>query len=148
MDRISHNEGLIICSSLYLMANNVTEISRLDLLIVLSVDSAIRKRLPKYNNCSELINSEARFDQALNRKFKEFQPVILNAMTMMKMTGIIENGERTEVKLTRKGHQMAIDAGCVQAETAHEIRFAVDYLHSLISNIDTVTLYEKLQIVL
>lgn len=148
MDRISHNEGLVICSILYLMVGNVKEISRINLLTVLSVDGAIRKRLSKYNNYFEFINSEAIFDQALNRKFKEFQPIILNAMTMMQMTGIIEHGKGTEIELTVKGCWMAIDANDLQSEAVHEIRFAVDYLNNLVNGIETTTLYKNLQIIL
>lgn len=148
MDRISHNEGLVICSVLHSLVRNIMDIARLDLIVVLSVDGAIRKRVHHYNVYREFINSESRFERALNRKFQEFQPIIINAMTMMQMTGIIESKEGTMIDLTLKGEQIAENTHDISGLVAEEVKQAVIHLNKLIDGINTVTLYKDLKIVL
>lgn len=148
MDRISHNEGLVICSVLHSLVDSIMDVARLDLIIVLSVDRAIRKRVRRYNSYQEFINSESRFEQALNRKFQEFQPIIINAITMMQMTGIIENGKGTMIDITIKGRQIAENARDIPGLVAEEVKQSVLQLNKLIDGIDAETLYKDLKIVL
>ena len=148
MDRISYNEGLAICSVLYTLVHNIMDMARLDLIVVLSVDSAIRKRVRRYKSYQEFINGESKFEQALNRKFQEFQPIIINAMTMMQMTGIIENEEGTKVGMTLKGKRIADNARDISGLVVEELKQAAIKLNKLISGIDTVTLYKDLKILL
>lgn len=148
MDRISHNEGLVICSVLHSLVRSIMDIARLDLIVVLSVDGAIRKRVHRYNIYREFINGESRFEQALNRKFQEFQPIIINAMTMMLMTGIIESKESSMIDMTLKGKQIAENTSDISGVVAEEVKQAVIQLNKLIDGINTVTLYKDLKIVL
>lgn len=148
MDRISHNECLVICAVLHSLVCNIMDMARLDLIIVLSVDDAIRKRVHRYDSYREFINGESRFEQALNRKFQEFQPIIINAMTMMQMTGVIENGEGNMVDMTLKGKQIAEETHNIPSPVTEEVKRAVIQLNELINGIDTIALYKDLKIVL
>lgn len=148
MDRICNNEGLVILSALYLLDNGVKELSRLDLLLVLSVDIAIRKRIVNYNNYQEFLNREGKYDCILNRKFKEFQLIILNALTLMKLSGMIEHGEGTELELSAEGKNMVEDATGMHEKSAIEVKNASFVLNSIAKSIDTIKLYNDLKIVL
>ena len=148
MDRICNNEGLVILSALYLLDNGVKELSRLDLLLVLSVDIAIRKRIVNYNNYQEFLNYEGKYDRTLNRKFKEFQLIILNALTLMKLSGMIEHGEGTELELSAEGKNMVEDATGMHEKSAIEVKNASFVLNSIAKSIDTIKLYNDLKIVL
>ena len=148
MDRISNNEGIIICSVLPSLACGVNNIARLYIYTVLSVDNAIRHRIQSYNTYESMVDRESRFEQALNRKFNEFQPVFLNAMTMLLMTGLVENLEGTDVSITKKGEIMAKDLCCMKSFASKEIKEAVEYIHIIANKKDTQVLYNDLKLVL
>lgn len=102
MDRLSNNEALISCAILHTMGHNVSDVALIDLMVVLCVDRAIRQRLSKYATYSDFVRGESMFENALNRKFKEMQPMIINAMSMLLMSGMITNLEKNIFILTLK----------------------------------------------
>ena len=148
MDRICNNEGLVILSALYLLDDGVNEISRLDLLLVLSVDVAIRKRIVNYKNYQAFLNREVQYASILNRKFKEFQLIILYALTLMKISGMIDYSDETELELSAKGKDMAEDAIDMHEISAIEVKNASFALNRIAESIDTIKLYNDLKIVL
>lgn len=148
MDRIANNESVTICAVLHSLVHDVDDIARLYLYVVLSVDSAIRRRLQMYNNYESLTNGEARFEQALNRKFQEFQPIFLNAMTMLMMTGLIESLQDNKINITSKGIIMVTDLNNTISHTLKDISEAVNRIHLLTNFKETNKLYKDFKIIL
>lgn len=148
MDRIMYNESLVIFTVLQLMIHNIKEVARLDLLTVLCIDAAIRKRLPVYQAYSPFVHKECEFSITLNSKFNDCQVVIINALTMMLMTGVIENSTKSNVEITAKGVEMANDIFSASMDILNEIRNAVNQVSILVDNVETKQLYKDLKIVL
>ena len=107
MDRIINNESVAICAILSALVLDVDDIARLNLFVVMTTDRAIRNRLVNYANYEEMVGKESSYYQALNRKFVEFQPVFLNATTMLLMGGKVEKTAEAKYSLTNEGNQMA-----------------------------------------
>lgn len=148
MDRISNNESVIICAALNSLVHDVNDIARLYLYVVLSVDSAIRHRMQSYNTYESLVYRESGFEQALNRKFQEFQPIFLNAMTMLMMTGLTESSQDSQINITSKGVTMATDICNIKSSTSKGILEAINRIHSLTNSRETKELYKDLKIIL
>lgn len=149
MDRFLDNEGLLVCSMTLVLANNKDkDIAWLDLVAVLIVDRTIRRRLINYVNYESFKNGESKFDAALNRKFKELQPVIVNALTIMLMTGLFEFKGGQRAYLTEKGERMAMDLTQSQIKVKEEIEKAVSVLSCLLQNVSTLDIYKDLKIIL
>ena len=148
MDRIINNESVAICAILSALALEVDEISRLNLFVVMATDRAIRNRLVNYTNYEEMVDKESSYYQALNRKFVEFQPVFLNATTMLLMGGKVEKTSEGKYSLTNEGCQMAWELQNYQEGVMKDVRQAAIHLEAMIRQIDTVTWYKNLKIVL
>ena len=148
MDRIINNESVAICAVLYALGLDVDEIARLNLFVVMTTDRAIRNRLVNYTNYEEMVGKESSYFQALNRKFVEFQPVFLNATTMLLMGRKIEKNPEGRYCLTKEGVQMAWELQDYQESVMENVRQAAIQLESVIGQIDTVTWYKDLKIVL
>lgn len=149
MDRTSHNESLIICASLQIMVEfEEINIAKLDILLVLCIDHAIRNRLLKYKTYHDLILNESKFEMALNRKFLEYQPCILNALTMMLVSGIIENTDSDTMLLTKKGYMMACDSVNIKNEVIDSIFEATLHCKTLLESVKDTQIYKDLGIVL
>lgn len=148
MDRITNNESVIICAALNSLVHDVNDIARLYLYVVLSVDSAIRHRMQSYNTYESLVNRESGFEQALNRKFQEFQPIFLNAMTMLMMTGVTESSQDSQINITSKGVTMATDIYNIKSSTSKDILEAINRIHILTNSRETKELYKDLKIIL
>ena len=103
MDRIINNESVAICAILSALVLDVDDIARLNLFVVMTTDRAIRNRLVNYANYEEMVGKESSYYQALNRKFVEFQPVFLNATTMLLMGGKVEKTAEAKYSLTNEG---------------------------------------------
>lgn len=127
---------------------DVNEISKLYLFVLLTSDRAIRKRLTGYKTYEEMVARESSFYQALNRKFLEFQPVFMNAMTMLEMGGKIENKEGHRYELTREGYMMALDLQQSSKDMEEELLQVAIHLHDLLGEKGTKELYKDLKIVL
>lgn len=147
MDRLINNESIVICSLLSALAMDVNEISKLYLFAVLTGDRAIRSRLTGYEIYTDLVNKESAFYQALNRKFVEFQPIFLNAMTMLEIGGMIEKKGNQQYDLTTDGSMMALELQQEQG-TAGEVLKAAIHLNHLMESMDTKQLYKDFKIVL
>lgn len=148
MDRLSNNEALISCAILHTMGHNVSDVALIDLMVVLCVDRAIRQRLSKYATYSDFVRGESMFENALNRKFKEMQPMIINAMSMLLMSGMITNLEKNIFILTLKGSKMANEFAEIKSRAMGEILTASNHLANLVSNADVSCLYNDLSIIL
>lgn len=148
MDRLSNNEALLSCAILHTMVHNVRDVALIDIMVVLCADRAIRQRIPKYSTYSDFVRGESRFENALNRKFKEMQPIIVNAMTMLLMSGMINNLEDNDVDLSWEGSRLAFEATDIDSMAVKDVYTASDHLVSLIADMDTVRLYNDLRIVL
>lgn len=148
MDRLINNEGIVICSVVSAMNLDVNEISKLYLFAVLTSDRAIRKRLPNYNTYEEMVVKESAYYQALNRKFLEFQPVFMNAMTMLEMGGKIENIAPHQYDLTQEGNLMALDLQKSSKDMKEEVLQVAIHLHDLLGKRETKQLYKDFKIVL
>lgn len=148
MDRIINNESVAICSVLLAMTLDVNDIARLYLYVVMASDRAIRKRLPGYASYAELVGQESAYYRALNRKFVEFQPVILNALTMLELSGMIEKTGKQQYDLTGEGNRMALDIQDQEASIFEEVKQAVICLDGFFSGKAVQVLYKDLKIVL
>ena len=148
MDRIINNESVAICAILNALVLDVDDIARLNLFVVMTTDRAIRNRLVNYTNYEEMIGKESSYYQALNRKFVEFQPVFLNATTMLLMGGKMEKTLEGKYCLTNEGAQMAWELQNYQEGVMENVRQAVIQLAAMIGQKDTVTWYKDLNIVL
>lgn len=148
MDRIINNESIAICAILNALDHDVDEIARLNLFVVMTTDRAIRNRLSNYTNYEEMVGKESSYYQALNRKFVEFQPVFLNAFTMLMMGRKVEKQNDVKYGLTEEGKKMAEDLRKEQDGTMGNVRQAAVQLAAMIGQKDTVTLYKDLKIVL
>ena len=109
MDRIANNESLVICAILDALVCDVNQMAKLYLIVVMSVDRAIRNRVERYSSYNDMVRAESGFDRALNRKFIEMQLVFLNAMTMLMLSGKIEKQDKNRLDLTSDGAKMAFD---------------------------------------
>lgn len=147
MDRLINNESVVICSVLSALVMDVNEISKLYLYAILTGDRAIRNRLTGYETYTELVNKESAYYHALNRKFVEFQPVFLNAMTMLELGGKIEKKGNQQYDLTSEGSTMALELQQEQG-TADEVLKAAIHLKHLMGNKDAKQLYKDFKIVL
>lgn len=148
MDRIINNESIVICSVLDALNLDVNNIAELYLYVVLSADKAIRDRLDSYNRYAEFVQKESAYYQALNRKFVEFQPIFLNAMTMLLLGGMIEKKSEWEYNLTKEGLSMLMDSHFHNDGVVANVRDAVIQLDSLFGSKDVNSLYKDLKIVL
>lgn len=148
MDRIINNESIVICSVLDALNLDVNNIAELYLYVVLSADKAIRDRLDSYNRYAEFVQKESAYYQALNRKFVEFQPIFLNAMTMLLLGGMIEKNSEWEYNLTKEGLSMLMDSHFHNDGVVANVRDAVIQLDSLFGSKDVNSLYKDLKIVL
>lgn len=148
MDRLINNESVIICAALNTMILDVNQIAKIYLYVVLSVDRSIRKRLPDYASYEEFVSRESSYYQALNRKFVEFQPVFLNAMTMLEIGGMVENKGEQQYDLTEDGARMAFDLQGQADAVLDEVKQAVAYLDSLLGQKVVNVIYKDLKIVL
>ena len=148
MDRIINNESVAICAILSALVLDVEDIARLNLFVVMTTDRAIRNRLVNYTNYEEMIGKESSYYQALNRKFVEFQPVFLNATTMLMMGGKIEKTAEGKYSLTNEGNQMAWELQNYQEGVMENVRQSAIQLAAMIGQKDTVTWYKDSKIVL
>lgn len=148
MDRILNNESVAICAILSALVLDVDDIARLNLFVVMTTDRAIRNRLVNYANYEEMVGKESSYYQALNRKFVEFQPVFLNATTMLLMGGKVEKTAEAKYSLTNEGNQMAWELQNYQEGVMENVRQAAIQLAAMIGQKDTVTWYKDLKIVL
>ena len=148
MDRIINNESVVICAILSALVLDVDDIARLNLFVVMTTDRAIRNRLVNYANYEEMVGKESSYYQALNRKFVEFQPVFLNATTMLLMGGKVEKTAEAKYSLTNEGNQMAWELQNYQEGVMENVRQAAIQLAAMIGQKDTVTWYKDLKIVL
>lgn len=148
MDRIINNESVAICAILSALVLDVDDIARLNLFVVMTTDRAIRNRLVNYANYEEMVDKESSYYQALNRKFVEFQPVFLNATTMLLMGGKVEKTAEAKYSLTNEGNQMAWELQNYQEGVMENVRQAAIQLAAMIGQKDTVTWYKDLKIVL
>lgn len=148
MDRIINNESIVICSVLDALNLDVNNIAELYLYVVLSADKAIRDRLDSYNRYAEFVQKESAYYQALNRKFVEFQPTFLNAMTMLLLGGMIEKESGHEYNLTKEGSSMLEDLHNKDNGVVNKVTSAVTGLVDLFGSKDVNSLYKDLKIVL
>ena len=148
MDRIINNESVAICAILSALVLDVDDIARLNLFVVMTTDRAIRNRLVNYANYEEMVGKESSYYQALNRKVVEFQPVFLNATTMLLMGGKVEKTAEAKYSLTNEGNQMAWELKNYQEGVMENVRQAAIQLAAMIGQKDTVTWYKDLKIVL
>lgn len=148
MDRIINNESVAICAILNAMILDVDEIARLNLFTVMTTDRAIRMRLVGYDTYEEMVSRESSYYQALNRKFVEFQPVFVNAATMLLMGGKIENKAIGKYDLTVDGVEMAYKLNDRREKVIESVRQAAIHLEEMIRQKDTSTWYKDLKIVL
>lgn len=148
MDRIINNESVAICAILSALVLDVDDIARLNLFVVMTTDRAIRNRLVNYANYEEMVGKESSYYQALNRKFVEFQPVFLNATTMLLMGGKVEKTAEAKYSLTNEGSQMAWELQNYQEGVMENVLQAAIQLAAMIGQKDTVTWYKDLKIVL
>ena len=148
MDRLINNECIVICTVISALMMGVNEISKLYLFTVLAGDRAIRKRLSGYVTYTELATRESGFYLALNRKFVEFQPVFLNSMTMLEISGKIEKIGSGLYNLTAEGARMALDLQEEKEGTTAEVLKAVIQLNGLLGDKNTKRLYNDFKIVL
>lgn len=148
MDRIINNESIVICSVLDALNLDVKEISKLYLYAVMTTDRAIRSRIKSYTNYESFAKMESAYYQALNRKFVEFQPIFLNAMTMLLLGGKIEKTNDNHYMLTPEGLMMLMDGLDNEGDVVADVRNAVIRLNRLAAAKDVKTLYKDLKIVL
>ena len=153
MDRIINNESVVICSVLDALNMDVNETSKLYLFAVMTTDRAIRGRIKSYTNYEVFAKMESAYYQALNRKFVEFQPIFLNAMTMLLLGGASksEDGQKADENhyaLTPEGLMMVMDGLDNEGGVMADVRDAVTHLDELAAAKDVKTLYKDLKIVL
>ena len=148
MDRIINNESVAICAILNSLVLGIDDIARLNLFVVMTTDRAIRNRLVNYTNYEERVGKESSYYQTLNRKVGEFQPVFLNATTMLVMGGKSEKAAEGKYCLTNEGNQMAWELQNYQEGVMGNVRQAAVQLEAMIGQKDTVTWYKDLKIVL
>ena len=84
----------------------------------------------------------------MNRKFVEFQPVFLNAMTMLLLGGKIEKSNDDNYELTQEGLMMLMDGQDNEVKVMTDVRNAVIHLNGLVTKKDVKQLYKDLKIVL
>lgn len=149
MDRIINNETIVICTVLDALVLDVNNVSELYLYVVLTADRAIRNRLNDYSKYEDFVQKESAYYQALNRKFVEFQPMFLNAMTMLLLGGKIEkNDNNSAYNLTKEGLNMLFDFQNQDTRVMEEVQNAVIHLNSLLGQNDVKILYKDLKIIL
>ncbi len=148
MDRIINNESVAICAVLNALVLDINDIARLNLFTVMTTDRAIRSRMVNYSSYVEMVNRESSYYQALNRKFVEFQPVFLNAVTMLLMGGKVEKTEEGIYDLTEEGTEMVLELQDNQESVIKNVHQAAIQLAAMIRPIETATWYKDLRIVL
>ena len=102
----------------------------------------------KYISNEDVVAKESAYYQALNRKFIEFQPVFLNAMTMLEMGGKIEKSEVQHFNLTKEGALMAFDLQHEVVGATKEVVQAAFHLNNLLGVRDAKQLYKDFKIML
>lgn len=147
MDRIANNESLLVYAILNALKNDINQVAKLYLVVIMSVDKAIRGRMARYTTYSDMVKAESEFDQALNRKFLEMQPVFLNAMTMLLLSGMVDKGE-DRFELTSDGTYMADDIQAIEGFVVNEVNSAVVSMCGFCKDKDEKSLYTDLKIVL
>lgn len=148
MDRIINNESIAICAILNALLLGVDNIARINLFTVMTSDRAIRTRLAGYNSYEDMVGRESSYFQALNRKFVEFQPVFINAATMLLMGEKIEDKIAGKFNLTLDGVEMAYLMRDRHEKVIESIIQATIRLEEMIRQKDTATWYKDLKIVL
>ena len=148
MDRIINNESIVICSVLDALNLDVNEMSKLYLFALMTTDRAIRGRIKSYTIYEDFAKMESAYYQALNRKFVEFQPIFLNAMTMLLLGGKIEKTNDNLYMLTPEGLMMLMDGLNNEGDVVADVRDAVIHLDELAAAKNVNTLYKDLKIVL
>lgn len=148
MDRIINNESVAICAILSALVLDIDDIARLNLFTVMTTDRAIRNRLVEYSSYAEMVARESSYYQALNRKFVEFQPVFLNAATMLLMGGKMEKSQDGRYCLTGEGTRMAWELQNNQESVIESVRKAAIQLNAMIGQKETAIWYKDLKIVL
>ncbi len=148
MDRIINNESVAICAILNALALDVADLARLNLFVVMTTDRAIRNRLVSYTSYDEMVAKESSYYQALNRKFVEFQPVFLNATTMLMMAGKIEKSLDGKYCLSEEGVRMALELHENKENVIESVRNAAIQLNSVMRQKETATWYKDLKIAL
>jgi hypothetical protein len=148
MDRIINNESVAICAVLNALWLDIDDIARLNLFTLMTTDRAIRNRMGVYNNYEEMVGRESSYYQALNRKFVEFQPVFLNAVTMLLMGGKIEKTPDGRYCLTKEGMRMAFELKEEKDNVIESVRHAAIQLEAMMGKKDATTFYKDLKIVL
>lgn len=146
MDRISNNEGAVISAVLSSLSYEVEDIARLYLFTVLCVDNAIQNRIMSYDSYVAMIHKESYVDSTLNRKFREFQPIFLNATTMLYITELISDLSKDKLGITEKGRKMIVDMLYEKLDISIRIDNAIKKVVSLTKEKDTKTLYNDLNI--
>lgn len=148
MDRLLNNEALLSCAIIHTIEHDIRDVALIDLMVVLCVDRAIRQRLPKYATYNDLVRGESLSENALNRKFKEMQPMIINAMSMLLMSGMIINIDSNEVRLSEEGSKMANQFSEIKSIAMKEFITAANHLAKLTFSRDISSMYNDLKIVL
>lgn len=62
MDRIANNESLVIYAILNALVCDVNQMAKLYLIVVMSVDGAIRNRVERYASYNDMVRAESGFD--------------------------------------------------------------------------------------
>jgi hypothetical protein len=95
-----------------------------------------------------MVSRESAYYQALNRKFVEFQPVFINAATILLMGGKIENKTPGKYDLTLKGVEMVSQMINRREKVIESVRQAANWLEEMTRQKETATWYKDLKIVL
>lgn len=149
MDRILNNEGILIFSILLTLKNEADyNIAKLYLCTILNVDKAIQRRMSSYYTYKSMVEKESQFEFALNRKFIEFQPVFLNALTMLVLTGLVETCNNHELNITKQGVIMLEDMSTQKNCILNKVTQTVNKNTILLKGIESKLLYNDLKIIL
>ncbi len=148
MDRIINNESVAICSIINAMVLDIDEVAKLNLFVIMVTDRAIRSRMKSYLVYEDMVRQESAYYQALNRKFLEFQPIFINAMTMLLLSGKIEKTGEGHYSITADCQQLALELQGITSGVIDDVKHASIKLADLIGDKDVKVLYKDLGIVL
>ena len=148
MDRIINNESVAICSIINAMVLDIDEVAKLNLFVIMVTDRAIRSRMKSYLVYEDMVRQESAYFQALHRKFIEFQPIFMNAMTMLLLSGKIENTGEGHYTITADCQQLALELQDITDGVIDDVKQAAIKLADLIGDKDVKVLYKDLGIVL
>ena len=99
-----------------------------------------------YDSYETMIGRESQTECALNRKFREFQPIFLNATTMLYITEMIYDLSNDKLCITDKGYKMLADMLDDEIDILLKIDNAIKKIVFLTDEKDTKTLYNDLNI--